>query len=359
MTLDERASRAAEGVRGAVRTTAAPADTFGPPQPPARKSRYAIAAVAGVTAAIVVVAFAVGHALSNQRQPRPGSSPSPRGVILYGQWHPALQQSSWFTVRPDGTETTNLRVTSTCASWWPSGDKILISLDVDAGPGRPLRPATIKPDGTGLHRLAGARAPSLNLGCGQVAPDGNSIVLEGFGNAARSSANGLYLIRSVDGGGLKRLTRSPVGESDADPRFAPDGRHIVFLRDSHHSGVEGAGALYVTSAGGAAPRRITPDGFAFLGYDWSPDGHWIVLQHPYGQLYVVHPDGTGLRRIPVRLPPGTGAQNPVWAADSATIAFSLVRNDRADIYTVRLDGTHLRQVTHDPGAMDQTPDWSR
>ena len=39
---------------------------------------------------------------------------------------------------------------------------------------------------------------------------------------------------------------------------------------------------------------------------WSPDGEWIVLQRAYGysdsgdpasDLWVVHPDGTGLRRV--------------------------------------------------------------
>ena len=110
-------------------------------------------------------------------------------------------------------------------------------------------------------------------------------------------------------------------------------------------------------AEGADPVRITPWGYAFADHAWSPDGSWIVFQRPHGQLYLVHPDGSGLHRVPLQLQPGTGALNPSWSPDARWIVFSLQRSDKAEIYMVRPDGTGMRKVTGAPGAQEQTPDW--
>ena len=110
-------------------------------------------------------------------------------------------------------------------------------------------------------------------------------------------------------------------------------------------------------ADGADPVRITPWGFAFGDHAWSPDGRWIVFQRPYGQLYLVRPDGSGLHRIPLELPPGSGALNPSWSPDGAWIAFSLQRDDRAEIALVRPDGTGFRTVPTAVGEL-QSPDWA-
>ena len=121
----------------------------------------------------------------------------------------------------------------------------------------------------------------------------------------------------------------------------------------------GSGALFVMHSDGSSdPVRITPWGFAFDDDAWSPDGSWIVFQRPYGQLYLVRPDGSDLHRIPVQLPAGAGALNPSWSPDSEWIVFSLQRSDVADISMVRIDGTGLRNVTTAPGAQLQHPDWA-
>jgi hypothetical protein len=348
MRLEDRARKAAEGARRAV----------GSPDTLERFHRFrerkrrngrlgaGVLAVGLAAVAIVVVTRAFGHT-------NPPAAPIPsNGSILYGQWHPELQGASWFTVRPDGTEVRNLHIVATCAVWWPDGRRILITDDAAVGPGRPLRPATINPDGSGLRPLDGTRNKDLNLGCGDVSPRGTRLVLEGF-NDRHPEVRGLYMVRASDGGGLTRLT----GGKDSYPQFSPDGSQVVFLRGREGVSPEGAGALFVVGTDGSGLRRITPWGFAFLGYSWSPDGRWIVFQRPYGELYLVHPDGTGLHRIPLNLPAGAGALNPVWSPDGSRIAFSLARNGQANIFTVRPDGGGLEQVTHSTGVNEQTPDW--
>jgi Tol biopolymer transport system component len=299
----------------------------------------------------VLAVLAVTRTFGVDRRPAP-AAPVPAGQILYGVWNAQLQESRWFTVRPDGSEMRDLHTTATCAVWWPDGSRILITNDAAVRPGRPLRPATIDPDGANLHPLDATPNRDLNLGCGGVSPDGARLALEGFADR-HSNLDGIYTVRASDGGDLVRLTSG----HDGRPSYSPDGSQVAFFRSGPGVSPPGAGAIFVVGADGTGLRRITPRGFAFLGQTWSPDGRWILFQRPYGELYLVHPDGTGLHPIPLRLPSGDGALNPSWSRDGTTIAFSLARNGRADIYTVRPDGTGLRRVTRSTRGNLQSPDW--
>ena len=82
-----------------------------------------------------------------------------------------------------------------------------------------------------------------------------------------------------------------------------------------------------------------------------------MFQRPYGQLYLVHPDGSGLHRVPISLEPGTGALNPSWSPDGAWIVVSLQRAEVSGIFVVHPDGTDLRPVTGASGVQGQHPDW--
>ena len=110
-------------------------------------------------------------------------------------------------------------------------------------------------------------------------------------------------------------------------------------------------------ADGTDVIQLTPWGSAFGEYAWSPDGKWIAFVRPYGKLFLVHPDGSGLHTVPLQIPEGTGAQNPSWSPDGTLIVFSLQRADAAEIYVVRPDGSGLRRVTAAAGAQAESPDW--
>ncbi len=349
--FEDRARRAAEGVRRAVSASERgvdPLERFDRYRHTKRRNQRIRAGVLALGLAVAAVVFAVRSFGSNQRT-RPATSP-PVGLILYGEWNANLQQARWLTVRSDGSGVMNLGVVATCADWFPDARRILITDDAAVAAGQPLRPAVVNPDGTGRRALGAATDPHLNLGCGDVSPDASRIVLEGFG---RRGMQGIYSVRASDGGGLVRLTHS----HDGYPRYSPDGGQVVFLRTKAGVTPSGAGALFVANADGTGARRIVPWGFAFLFYDWSPDGRWIAFERPYGKLYLVHPDGTGVHQIPLRLPPGTGAANPSWSPDGHWIAFALRRAGRSEIYAVHADGTGLQKVVGPPGVEAQAPDW--
>jgi TolB protein len=308
-----------------------------------------LAAVAAVGAIIFVVrAFEAGERNTPAGPGRTG------GLILYGDWDPNVQRADWFTVRPDGSQPRDLHVNATCAVWFPDGSRILITNDAAVGAGTPLRPAVVEPDGLNLRPLDGTPNPDLNLGCGDVSPDGTRIALEGFGQDGHAELDGIYSVRASDGGGLVRLLKGPV----SPPRYSPDGTRLSFFDTKEGVSPTGSGALFVMGADGTHLVRITPWGYAFDDHAWSPDGRWLVFQRPYGQLYLVRPDGSDLHRVPLDLAPGTGALNPSWSPDGTWIVFSLQRSDHAEIYMARPDGTGLRKVTGAPDAERQHPDWA-
>ena len=276
------------------------------------------------------------------------------GLILYGDWDANVQRANWFTVRSDGSEPHDLHVSATCAVWFPDGSRILITNDAAFGPGAPLRPAVVDPDGSNLRPLDATRNPDLNLGCGDVSPDGTRIALEGFGQDGHPELDGIYSVRASDGGGLVRLLKGPV----SPPRYSPDGTRLSFFDTKEGVSPTGSGALFVMGADGGRPVRITPWGYAFADHAWSPDGRWIVFQRPYGQLYLVRPDGSDLHRVPLELPSGTGAQNPSWSPDGEWIVFSLQRPDQAEVYVAHPDGTGLKSVAGGPDVDAQSPDWA-
>ena len=355
MSLDDRGRRAAEGVRRAVRATDAPDDSVQRFQRfRARKQRNQRLA-AGVLAATVTVGSLVflAQVFSRSEQRDPAAPGVPGGLILYGDWDAEIQQAKWFTVRPDGSGARDLGVTATCATWFPDGSKILITNDSAVGPA-PLRPAIVDPDGSNLRPLDATTDPDLNLGCGDVSPDGTTIALEGFGQEGHPELNGIYSVRASDGGGLSQLRQGPV----SPPRYSPDGTRLSFWDTKEGVSPSGSGALFVMGADGSDAARITPWGSAFPEHAWSPDGSWIVFQRPYGELHLVRPDGSDLQEVPIELPAGTGALNPSWSPDGRWIVFSLQRADSAEIHMVRPDGTGLRTVTGTPGAQLQSPDWA-
>jgi WD40-like Beta Propeller Repeat len=355
MRLDERARLAVEDVQLAVdrleRDSRGPLERFDRYRERTQRTRRLASGALAALVALAALCFGL-RSLSPDRSV-PAAPTLPPGTLLIGEWHPKTQDATWYTISTDGTHRTDLGLRVTCATWFPSGEQILITNDIafhrDGGP---LRPAVVQPDGSGLTPLDGWVDPHLNLGCGDVSPDGTRIVAEGWIDGDRSR-NGIYSVQAADGRGPQRLTRG----LDSVPVYSPDGAQVAFFRTKTGITPDGAGAVFVVNVDGTGERRLTPWGWSFLHVSWSPDGRWIAFQKPYGQLYLVHPDGSELHQVPMTLPAGTGALEPDWSPDAQWIVFTAQNGDVSTIWAVRPDGSGLQQITDRDRGQDSTPDW--
>lgn len=130
-----------------------------------------------------------------------------------------------------------------------------------------------------------------------VSPDGRTIVFDLLGD--------LYTI-PVTGGAATRITDGPA--MDAQPRFSPDGKEIVFASD--RSGGEHVWSMNVD---GSNARQVTRgDNAHFVSPTFTPDGEYVVVSRSVYQsvafgdvhdMYMYHKDGGN----GVRLMAGAGA----------------------------------------------------
>lgn len=139
-----------------------------------------------------------------------------------------------------------------------------------------------------------------------------------------------------------------IGSTNS-PSFSADGNWVSVI-----SNISGTPQLYVIPAAGGWPRMVTNGDDPVVGAEWSPSSDWIALTIAPGgglntQVYVVHPDGTALRRLT-----DGGKDNnsfDTWSEDGKTIVIDSNRRDPAarDTYAIDLASGELRLVAHNPG----------
>jgi Tol biopolymer transport system component len=151
---------------------------------------------------------------------------------------------------------------------------------------------------------------------------------------------------------------------DWAPTWSPRGHRLVFRR---WDDVREAAALFVVRVDGAHARRITPWALDALNRpDWSPNGRWILFQRPNAKeqtrLCLIHPNGTGFRRI-------THSRLWRWGRflPDGTLITALREpggTTQDDLYILHLDGSGIEPVTGnvlDPGEpfapVEGLPDW--
>ena len=183
-------------------------------------------------------------------------------------------------------------------------------------------------------------------------PDGSRIAFsEGvyFPGPRRSTAQ--VAVMNNDGTGLRTIT--PVGSNSGFPSWSPDGLKIVYEQDGH--------LVIQTLATGACVNLTNPGGQRDNFPRWSPRGDSIAFtsnreaDQEY-RIYLIRPDGSGLHK----LTDSPGDAHASWSPDGTELIFSSARmgfkDERAvgmdhqpygEIFTVRADGTGLRQLTDD------------
>ena len=308
-------------------------------------------------------------AASPSNLPSPASTmPASAGSIAFDRFDTAYGAEGTYLgttiVRPDGSVVRTVPVPAGAVGaspvWSPDGRKLALSMWLP--PDGPERPATINADGTGLAMLRPDGVEG-DLECLDWSRDGKTFLCSV--TQGDPKAEGIYTV-GVDGTGLQRLTSTPFhhtigstgecGGGDGRAAFSPDGSRIAFIRQRCGTGsnpsADESAAIEVIDAGGGLEREIVEQGgvksHEGSQLSWSPDGTLIAFGSQDGDLYLVGPDGTGRRRIP--LPDDMGdhhAYGPDWSPDGTRIVFSMfvAAKGSTDLYTISTDGSDLRQVT--------------
>jgi Tol biopolymer transport system component len=188
-----------------------------------------------------------------------------------------------------------------------------------------------------------------------------------------STRNGIYTLRTSDGGGLVRVTRNTRGY-DQPGDYSPRGTHLVFARFGKDEKPLG---LFIVRTNGRQLRRIAPASPQLSPGDWSPSGNRILFARrvnaqTHNSLWVVRADGSGLREIRLQGVPRCGGQfstpgargciHPRWSPDGTKIIFDIATPTSAgeveNIYIADADGSGVTQVTRGSWE-DDAPDWGR
>ncbi|MGH2374245.1 MAG: hypothetical protein ACRDIC_12375 [bacterium] len=245
------------------------------------------------------------------------------GVAASGVVAFTARQQNLALINPDGTNPRTLTMSTPGqndlgAAWSPDGTRIAFTRMAD-NTSFPLAIHIISPNGTNLVRLSpagalddtpawspdGRRIAFTNQDIQDPSPVGTQVwVMNADGtNRVRLTAlpqgagwpawsrdgkiafatgtsvnNGDIYAMDADGSDIAILTNDVGRESD--PKWSPDGRHIVYSANQPNS------ALFVIDADGANRRQLTSPpleqwSYSDFGPAWSPDGKWIVFNRRY------------------------------------------------------------------------------
>jgi Tol biopolymer transport system component len=258
--------------------------------------------------------------------------------------------SGVYTINADGSEERLLIESHCCPDWSANGRLMTPALTTTSL----FTFATFDGDGSN-YKVMPNDDPSLHLACDTWSPDGARALCGGWDDT-NPSRNGVYSRRSSDGGDVQLVTLTPRGRVAAGD-YAPDGSRIAFLTESEANA--GAGIFVVNVDGTGLDKIIERAADQVMhGPTWSPDGQWILFDAD-DRLFLVHPDGTGRRDIPLDVTGRYSAYEAAWSPDGSRIVFSLYTHDdgRDDLFTAAVDGSELFQVTKTRDAQEGQPDW--
>jgi Tol biopolymer transport system component len=201
---------------------------------------------------------------------------------------------------------------------------------------------TIKPDGSGEHKLAArAMQPAWSR-------DGKRLLFQDFQSYTPSTATAVRVARS-DGSGSRTIFRGTMEQAfRSPPAWSPDGRKIAFGTTTpalEHR-------VQVVNADGSGRRRLAVG----LYPAWGPAGRSIAVEQDTGVF--VRPLGHGRpRRVGGRA--GFGGSCPTWSRDGKRLALLL----DANLSVVRADDTGRKQLASASlcllNMFPSPPAWSR
>jgi TolB protein len=154
-----------------------------------------------------------------------------------------------------------------------------------------------------------------------------------------------------DGHGAYSVTRN--SSINLLPAWSPGGGSLAFTSYMRRNP-----DLYVVSAGGGRPRKVSSHKGMNTGAAWSPDGSKLAVtlsKDGNPEIYVISAaDGAVLTRITDDKAIDT---SPAWSRDGSELAFVSDREGGPQIFVVPATGGTPKRVSRN-GSYNTTPTWS-
>ncbi len=146
----------------------------------------------------------------------------------------------------------------------------------------------------------------------------------------------------------ERLT-SGVVASTQHLSLSQDGQHIAYVARVETRNLLKIGFDVSKKTPEGATSWVTQGSKNLTFPDASPDGNWVAFNSLGNQqdVFVVQTDGAGIRQLTDDAYRDWG---PRWAPDGKSIAFCSNRTGKFEIWSIRPDGSGLKQLTQYPGA---------
>lgn len=282
---------------------------------------------------------------------------SPGGLIVFHKEGEAFGDGQLFTIRPDGTHLRQLThgpTSSLNADWSPDGTTIAFAHYLpDRSP-----VSLMNADGSNVRDVT----PEGNQDTPSFTPDGKALI---YTRDPSPTENGLWTI-GIDGTGLRQLTSNPYihdGQCGCDggAKTSPDGKTVAFVRIKEDNVTH---ALFTVRADGSGLKQRMPYRPAIGNHlDWAPNGKRIAITvgvdlapGKSANVATVRPDGKDLRWVTHFK---GGDKNAFVGGYSPDGRWLVIRVDDATTHTLYLvhpDGSALRRIYSAPD-IERGIDW--